>query len=57
MHKPNWENIDTDGVIDEWLEAGAVLSNTLNTDKAISSIIESYIARKRNALARSKIVQ
>jgi|GEM_PF-4981654 len=56
IYKPNWENIDTDGVIDEWLKAGAVLSSTLSTDKTIYSIIETYIARKRNALARSKTV-
>ncbi len=56
MHKPNWENIDADGVIDEWLKAGAVFSSTLNSDKSIHSIVDSYIARKRNSLARSKSV-
>jgi len=53
MHKPKWENIDADGVIDEWLKAGAVLSSTLTSDKTIYSIVETYLARKRNALARS----
>ena len=50
-YKPKWDEIDADGVIDEWLKAGAVFSDTLSTDKAIHSIVESYLARKRNAEA------
>ncbi|HUO44859.1 MAG TPA: hypothetical protein VMT94_08130 [Burkholderiales bacterium] len=48
-YKPKWQDIDAEGVIDEWLKAGAVLNDELSADKALHSIVESYLARKRNA--------